>query len=213
VQNREMQQQIEAVIFASEEAVTLQVIRQVTGAEMDSAALQEVVEGINSEYRESGRPFFIHRIAGGYRMLSREEFAPVLRKLQAPKIRRRLSRSILEVLSVVAYHQPVTRGEIHQIRGVSSDYAIDRLMERRFIEVRGRADTPGRPLQYGTTKEFLDLFHLSSLKDLPKLREIKEILREHEEQEYLSQSGGEEPSPVETGLKSGAGEYDAEEQG
>ncbi len=114
-----MQQQIESVIFASEEAITLQVIRQVTGVEMDSAALQEVVEAINREYLESGRPFSIHRIAGGYRMLSREEFAPLLRKLQAPKIRRRLSRSILEVLSVVAYHQPVTRGEIQQIRGVS----------------------------------------------------------------------------------------------
>ncbi|NQU46096.1 MAG: SMC-Scp complex subunit ScpB [Chlorobium sp.] len=213
VQNRELQQQIEAVIFASEEAVTLQVIRQVTGEEMDSAALQKVVEGINSEYLESGRPFSIHRIAGGYRMLSREEFAPLLRKLQAPKIRRRLSRSILEALSVIAYHQPVTRGEIQQIRGVSPDYAVDRLMERGFIEVRSRADTPGKPLQYGTTKEFLDLFHLSSLKDLPKLREIKEILREHEEQEYLSQSGGEELSPAETGLESGAGEYDAEEQG
>ncbi|MWV53675.1 SMC-Scp complex subunit ScpB [Chlorobium phaeovibrioides] len=208
-----MQQQIESVIFASEEAITLQVIRQVTGVEMDSAALQEVVEAINREYLESGRPFSIHRIAGGYRMLSREEFAPLLRKLQAPKIRRRLSRSILEVLSVVAYHQPVTRGEIQQIRGVSPDYAIDRLMERGFIEVQGRADTPGRPLQYGTTKEFLDLFHLSSLKDLPKLREIKEILREHEEQEYLSQSGGEKLSPAATGQESGAGDYDREEKG
>ncbi len=69
---------------------------------------------------------------------------------------------------------------------MSPDYAIDRLLLRGFIEVRGRADSPGKPLQYGTTKEFLDLFHLSSLKDLPKLREIKEILQEHEEQEYLT---------------------------
>ena len=181
-----MQQDIEAVIFASEEAVTLQTIRQVTGRDLDSAEFQSIIEKLNAEYAETGRTFHIHRIAGGYRFLSRPEFSDILKKLLAPNIRRRLSQSILEVLAVIAYNQPVTRGEIQQIRGVSPDYAIDRLLLRGFIEVRGRADSPGKPLQYGTTKEFLDLFHLSSLKDLPKLREIKEILQEHEEQEYLT---------------------------
>ncbi len=181
-----MQQDIEAVIFASEEAVTLQTVRQVTGRDLDSAEFQSIIEKLNAEYAETGRTFHIHRIAGGYRFLSRPEFSDILKKLLAPNIRRRLSQSILEVLAVIAYNQPVTRGEIQQIRGVSPDYAIDRLLLRGFIEVRGRADSPGKPLQYGTTKEFLDLFHLSSLKDLPKLREIKEILQEHEEQEYLT---------------------------
>ncbi len=182
----QLQQDIEAVIFASEEAVTLQTIRQVTGRDLDSAEFQSIIEKLNAEYAETGRTFHIHRIAGGYRFLSRPEFSDILKKLLAPNIRRRLSQSILEVLAVIAYNQPVTRGEIQQIRGVSPDYAIDRLLLRGFIEVRGRADSPGKPLQYGTTKEFLDLFHLSSLKDLPKLREIKEILQEHEEQEYLT---------------------------
>ena len=181
-----MQQDIEAVIFASEEAVTLQTVRQVTGRDLDSAEFQSIIEKLNAEYAQTGRTFHIHRIAGGYRFLSRPEFSDILKKLLAPNIRRRLSQSILEVLAVIAYNQPVTRGEIQQIRGVSPDYAIDRLLLRGIIEVRGRADSPGRPLQYGTTKEFLDLFHLSSLKDLPKLREIKEILQEHEEQEYLT---------------------------
>ena len=181
-----MQQDIEAVIFASEEAVTLQTVRQVTGRDLDSAEFQSIIEKLNAEYAQTGRTFHIHRIAGGYRFLSRPEFSDILKKLLAPNIRRRLSQSILEVLAVIAYTPPVTRGEIQQIRGVSPDYAIDRLLLRGFIEVRGRADSPGKPLQYGTTKEFLDLFHLSSLKDLPKLREIKEILQEHEEQEYLT---------------------------
>ncbi len=185
-QDLQLQQYIEAVIFASEEAVTLQTIRQVTGIDMDSAEFQSIIEKLNAEYAETGRTFHIHRIAGGYRFLSRPEFSDILKKLLAPNIRRRLSQSILEVLAVIAYNQPVTKGEIQQIRGVSPDYAIDRLLLRGFIEVRGRADSPGKPLQYGTTKEFLDLFHLSSLKDLPKLREIKEILQEHEEQEYLT---------------------------
>jgi len=181
-----LQQYIEAVIFASEEAVTLQTIRQVTGKDLDSSEFQSIVDQLNAEYAETGRTFHIHRIAGGYRFLSRPEFGDILKKLLAPDIRRRLSHSLLEVLAVIAYNQPVTRGEIQQIRGVSPDYALDRLLLRGFIEVRGRADSPGKPLQYGTTKEFLDLFHLSSLKDLPKLREIKEILQEHEEQESLT---------------------------
>ncbi|NTW56774.1 MAG: SMC-Scp complex subunit ScpB [Chlorobiaceae bacterium] len=176
-----MRQQIEALIFASEEAVTLQTIKLVTGAELDSARLHDLVEQLNSEYGKTGRSFRIHRIAGGYRFLSTPEHEDILKKLLAPKIRRRLSRSVLEVLSVVAYNQPVTRGEIQQIRGVSPDYSLDRLLERGFIEVCGRADSPGKPLQYATTKDFLDLFHLPSLKDLPKLREIKEIMQEQEE--------------------------------
>lgn len=190
-----MQQSIEAFIFASEEAVTLQTIRQVTGTELDSAEFQSIIDKLNAEYAETGRTFHIHRIAGGFRFLSNPEFGGILKKLLAPNIRRRLSHSLLEVLAVIAYNQPVTRGEIQQIRGVSPEYALDRLLLRGFIEVRGRADSPGKPLQYGTTREFLDLFHLSSLKDLPKLREIKEILQENEEQEYLNRQDDKE-SPL-----------------
>jgi segregation and condensation protein B len=181
-----LQQQIEAIIFASEEAVTLQTIRLVTGRDLDSGMLHEIVEKLNTEYEETGRSFRIHRIAGGYRFLSSPEFADLLKKLLAPKIRRRLSRSVLEVLSVVAYNQPVTRGEIQQIRGVSPEYALERLLNRGFIEVCGRADSPGKPLQYITTKDFLDLFHLTSLKDLPKLREIKEIMQDQEDKPATS---------------------------
>ncbi len=188
----QLQQHIEALVFASEEAVTLQTIRQVTGRDLDSGELHGIIEQLNREYAASGRTFQIHRIAGGYRFLTRTEFGDVIKKLLAPKIRRRLSHSILEVLAVIAYNQPVTRGDIQQIRGVSPDYAIDRLLLRGFIEVRGRAELPGRPLQYGTTTDFLDLFHLSSLKELPKLREIKEILRENEEQEFLARADADE---------------------
>ena len=186
----QLQQQIEALVFASEEAVTLQTIRHITGRELDSGQLQTIIDSLNSEYAETGRTFQIHRIAGGYRFMARSEYSEILKKLLAPKIRKRLSRSLLEVLAVIAYNQPVTRGQIQQIRGVSPDYAIDRLLLRGVIEMRGRADSPGKPLQYGTTTDFLDLFHLSSLKELPKLREIKEILQEQEEQEYLTRQEG-----------------------
>lgn len=192
-QDRYILQSIEALIFASEEAITYQTICQVTGFDLKYRDLEAVVEALNREYDETGRTFRIHCIAGGFRFLSEPEHGDLIRKLLAPVIHRRLSRSMIEVLSVVAWHQPVTRGDIQQIRGVSPDYAIDRLLERGLIEVQGRADAPGRPLQYGTTREFLDLFHLSSLKDLPKLREIREILQEHEEQQYLASSAGELP--------------------
>ena len=188
-QDRHILQSIEALIFASPEAVTYQTICQVTGFDIKYGAFEAAVETLNREYEATGRTFRIHSIAGGYRFLSEPEHGDLVRKLLAPVIQRRLSRSMLEVLSVVAWHQPVTRGNIQQIRGVSPDYAIDRLLERGLLEVRGRADAPGRPLQYGTTREFLDLFHLSSLKDLPKLREIREILQEHEEQQYLASAG------------------------
>ena len=191
-QDIELQQHIEALIFASEEALTLQAIRQVTGRDINAGELQAIVECLNRDYEESGRSFQIYRIAGGYRFLARPEFGDILKKLLASKIRRRLSNSLLEVLAVIAYNQPVTRGEIQQIRGASPDYALDRLMLRGFIEVRGRADSPGKPLQYGTTTEFLDLFNLSTLKELPELREIKEILQEHEEQECITRLSGEE---------------------
>lgn len=192
--DRHLLQSIEALIFASAEAVTWQAVCQVTGVALKYAELEELVAELNRDYEATGRTFRIHSIAGGFRFLTEPEHGELVRKLLAPVIQRRLSRSMLEVLSVVAWHQPVTRGEIQQIRGVSPDYAIDRLMERGLVEVRGRADAPGRPLQYGTTREFLDLFHLSSLKDLPKLREIREILQEHEEQQYLASAAS-----VETG--------------
>jgi segregation and condensation protein B len=194
VQKKELplKQQIEALIFASEEALALPAIRAVIGKDLNAGELNAIVERLNQEYAESGRSFQIYRIAGGYRFLARPEFGDMLKKLLAPKVRRKLSNSLLEVLAVIAYNQPVSRGEIQQIRGASPDYALDRLLLRGFIEVRGRADSPGKPLQYGTTTEFLDMFNLSTVKELPELREIKEILQEHEEQECITRLSGDE---------------------
>lgn len=183
-------QQVEAVIFASDEAATLSLIRQVTGAEgLTTARLEALVADLNAGYAIAGLTFRIRHIAGGYRFLSEPQFGDLLKKLLAPKIRRKLSQPVLEVLSIIAYRQPITKGEIQQFRGTSPDYAVDRLLERGLITVYGRADSPGRPLQYGTTDDFLDLFSLRSLKELPQLREIRELLREHEEQERLAGGG------------------------
>jgi segregation and condensation protein B len=183
-----VQQQIEAIVFAANEVVTVATIRQITGLLLRPAEIKNMVERLNKEYEATGRTFRIHAIAGGYRMLTCPEFSDLLRPLNAPKTRRAFSRSLLEVLAVIAYNQPVTRADIQQVRGVSPDYAVERLLHHGLIEVRGRADAPGRPLQYGTTAAFLDMFHLSSLTDLPKLREIREILQEQEEERELQPS-------------------------
>ncbi|PWW82237.1 MULTISPECIES: SMC-Scp complex subunit ScpB [Prosthecochloris] len=182
------EQKIEAVIFASEESVSSQEIMQVLDEKLSAPEIEACVERLNESYASTGRCFRIAGVGGGFRFLTLSSLEPTLKKMLAPKIQRKLSQSALEVLAVIAYQQPVTRGEIQQVRGVSPDYFVNKLLERGLIDVRGRADTPGKPLLYGTTKEFLDFFNLQSLKDLPKLREIKELVQDKEIQDYLSSS-------------------------
>ncbi|WP_244148005.1 SMC-Scp complex subunit ScpB [Prosthecochloris aestuarii] len=184
-----MRQKIEAVIFASEEAVPASFICQVLESGVSAAEVDDAVNALNAFYTQSGRAFRIESIAEGYRFMTIPALAPLLRKMLAPKIRRKLSQSVLEVLAVIAYQQPVSRSDIQHIRGVSPDYAVNKLLERGLIDVRGRAASVGKPLLYGTTKEFLDFFHLSSLKDLPKLREIRELARDKDIENFLMSSG------------------------
>ncbi|MBF0586554.1 SMC-Scp complex subunit ScpB [Prosthecochloris sp. N3] len=185
-QEPSLHQQVEALVFASEEAVSADDIVRMLGTDLTVRQIDRLVDELNHSYDTTGRSFRIVRIAGGFRFLTIPALAPLLRKLQAPTVRRKLSQSVLEVLAVIAYRQPVSRSEIQQVRGVSPDYAINKLLERGLIDVRGRARTVGKPLLYGTTKEFLDLFQLPSLQDLPKLREIKELVHDREVREYLS---------------------------
>ena len=184
-----VRQKIEAVIFASEEAVPASFICQVLESGVSAAEVDDAVNALNAFYTQSGRAFRIESIAEGYRFMTFPALAPLLRKMLAPKIRRKLSQSVLEVLAVIAYQQPVSRSDIQHIRGVSPDYAVNKLLERGLIDVRGRAASVGKPLLYGTTKEFLDFFHLSSLKDLPKLREIRELARDKDIENFLMSSG------------------------
>ena len=173
-------QAVEALVFASDVALRAEDVAraygEVTGAEVDAAAVEAAVERINGAYRRTGRAFRIRRWAGGLRLATIEETAPFVRALFADDASKRLSRSLLETLAVIAYKQPVTRPEVDHVRGVASDYALRQLLERDFVTIAGRGDGVGRPLLYATTDRFLEQFGLGALAELPTPREIEDIL-------------------------------------
>jgi len=162
---------IESLIFASGGIVTLNALCRVIVDEEREAvrgALNELVD----DYAKREGGFFIDKVAGGYEFRSKPEFSPWITNLLGASARR-LSRAALETLAMVAYRQPVTRGEVEGIRGVDSGGVLSTLMERRLIKITGRKNTPGRPVVYSTTKEFLEVFDLKDLSSLPSLKEIE----------------------------------------
>lgn len=173
-------QAVEALIFASDVALrpadVALVYGEVTGAEVDVSEVEQAVDRLNHAYRHGGRAFRVERWAGGLRLATTEEVGPFLRALFDGEDEKRLSRSLLETLAVIAYKQPTTKPEVDHVRGVGSDYALRQLMERDFVTISGRGEGVGRPLLYSTTERFLDQFGLSDLSDLPSTREIEEIL-------------------------------------
>ncbi|OLD79268.1 MAG: SMC-Scp complex subunit ScpB [Ignavibacteria bacterium 13_1_40CM_2_61_4] len=175
---------IEALIFASDEPLTPRQIVEILGsADQGGPRLRTredeivgMIRELNGEYVRAGRAFRIIQIAGGFQFATMPDFADWLGRMVKEKAKRKLTQATLETLSVIAYKQPVTKPEMEAIRGVNADYAIQRLMERGLITIVGRAATAGRPLLYGTTADFLKHFGLNDLSDLPKPREIEEIM-------------------------------------
>lgn len=177
-----MIQAVEAVVFAADVPVSLEALRRtisdVSGVNVEIETIEEVISELNSLYESNGRAIRIHNWGGGYRMATVEDVAPYVKTHLHHEEERRLSRALLETLSVIAYKQPVSKPEIDHVRGVQSDYAIGQLMERDFVTILGRADSVGRPLLYGTTEHFLEQFGLSALDELPRPREIEDLLND-----------------------------------
>lgn len=172
---------IEALVFAADRPTTRAVIAgiysEVCGDELPSAAdIDESVERINDYYEAADRAFRVREWAGGFRMATVPEMAPYIQTLKSQDQKKRITRSLMETVAILAYRQPVAKSEIESVRGVNCDYAIRRLLEHGLIDVVGRSEGIGRPLLYGTTDRFLELFGLNSVSDLPNLREIEEIL-------------------------------------
>lgn len=178
--NNDIKNIIESLIFASEEQISAKQIREILSSfsiKTDANKIEQAVDKLNEEYNEAGSSFEIIKIAGGYQFATRKEYGVYVGKLFDEKQRKKLSQSSIETLAIIAYKQPITRNEIEFIRGVNVDYIVNSLLERDLVCITGRAETPGRPILYGTTDTFLKVLGLNSLADLPKLKEINEILQ------------------------------------
>lgn len=171
---------VEALIFASDRPLSTMeltdLINQAFGFMEDKISMDQVeaaVEGVAEKYAAEFYPFEVRQSGGGWQFLSKKEYHKTIAQLNGDKFLKRLSVAALETLAIIAYKQPVTKGEIEAIRGVSSDYAVQKLLEKELIVISGRNEKlPGHPLLYATSKSFMDYFGINSPEDLPKIKEV-----------------------------------------
>jgi segregation and condensation protein B len=166
---------IEAVIFAANELISVEQLARLL-EDMDPETIAQLIYELQKEYNETGRSFQILGIANGFQICTRDQYAEWIRKFYTTELSSRLTVSALEALAIIAYKQPVTRAEVEEIRGVNSDGVLRTLLERNLIKVTGRRQTPGRPMIYGTTTDFLMHFGLKDLSELPSVDEIERML-------------------------------------
>lgn len=173
--NGQMASIIEALILASPEPLQNKRIQQVV-QDATPAKITEAIAALNNRYMETGSSFRIREIAGGYQFHILPDYVGYVEELFTRRRKMRLTRAALETVAIIAYKQPATKTEIEHIRGVASDGVLQNLLEKNMISIVGRAKTVGKPLQYGTTDEFLKFFGLARLDALPKMSEIEELL-------------------------------------
>jgi len=161
---------IEALLFVADEPLSAGKLAEAVG--VGAQEVRALVEGLRAEYEAGGRAFTIEELAGGYRMFTRPEYHPYLHIFSKAPREVKLSPAALETLAIVAYKQPINRAAMEAIRGVDASGVIQRLLEYRLIKIVGRSEELGRPLLYGTTKEFLEHFGLKSIRDLPNVQEL-----------------------------------------
>ena len=171
---------VEALLIAADEPIGAARLASVLGAEAGARQVRAYVDDLNDDYVSTGRSFRITEVAGGFQLTLHQDFAPWIRQLMREKSPTRLSQASLETLSIVAFKQPITKAQVEHVRGVSVDGVLRHLLEKALIRIAGRAEGAGRPLLYGTTRDFLKHFGLKTLSDLPKLRELEELLKEQE---------------------------------
>lgn len=173
---KQLTQHIEALIFSANSPISrqeiLDVLETAFETEFKEEEVDEAIEILRERYQPEEFAFELVDISGGLRFLTKSAFFPTVGTHLRLTTRKRLSRSALETLSIIAYKQPVTKSEIENIRGVGSDYAMQKLLEKELVAIVGRSDGPGRPLLYGTSEKFMDYFGIKSLEDLPKPKDF-----------------------------------------
>jgi segregation and condensation protein B len=173
---------VEALIFAADGPIKTE--RLAEALDVPVADIKEAIEALEVDYAERPRGFFLQEVAGGYQLRTQPEYADYLRKLGRSRPFR-FSRPALESLAIIAYRQPVTRSEIEYLRGVDSGSVLKTLLEKRLVRILGKKDVPGKPMIYGTTKEFLELFGLPDLSSLPTLTEFSELAPDAETESLM----------------------------
>ncbi len=171
---------IEVLIFASEKPLTsleiVELINNAFGFMDERVSLDQVescLDGIREKYASEFYPFEVKESGGGWQFLTKKDFHKTITQLNGDKFLKRLSNAALETLAIIAYKQPITKGEIEAIRGVNSDYSVQKLLEKELIVIAGRNEKmPGHPLIYTTSKSFMDYFGINTTEDLPKIREV-----------------------------------------
>ena len=176
MERSEQRRVVEALVLAAPEPVSPARLAQIV-PECSEALAKDLVRELNESYEKEDRAFEIWEVAGGFQVRTSAEFSGYLQQLQRQRPLR-LSQAALETLSIVAYKQPATRAEIEAVRGVDVGAVLRGLLERQLVRMAGHRDTPGRPMLYATTRRFLEVFGMGTLKELPSLRELDELARE-----------------------------------
>lgn len=202
---------LESLLFTSEAPLSIARIREII-PELKPKEIQQAVGNLNDQYQKSGRTFEIKEIAGGYQLFTLPEYADYVDKLFQTKQKSRLTQKALETVAIIAYKQPLTRHEIEEIRGVNVDGVMKTLLSRNLVTISGRAKAPGSPFLYITTKRFLDYFGLNSLEDLPKLKEIDELIDVGDERFPHHETIFREIDLVDLGLQSNGNEEERKEK-
>ena len=171
---------VEAILVSSDRPIKLGSISDAMGVHLDipvaHGCILKAIETLNDQYAKEDRAFSIEQVSGGFRLMTRPEHAPVVAAMHRARATTRLSKPALETLAIIAYRQPITRAELESIRGVACGEVVRTLMDRRMVKITGRAEELGRPMLYGTTRQFLDTFGLASVKDLPKPEDFADQL-------------------------------------
>ncbi|HNM25620.1 MAG TPA: SMC-Scp complex subunit ScpB [Saprospiraceae bacterium] len=189
-----LKQQIEALIFAAPQPIPLAeikaVLEELSQGEVSEADIAGALEQTRNQYQGESYAFELVEIAGGFQFLTKGAYHNVIAIHLKQTTKKRLSQAALETLALIAYKQPVSKSELEEIRGVSCDYALNKLLEKELVMISGRSEGPGRPLLYSTTDKFMDYMGIRNLNDLPKIKEFAPV-----ENTVGEAPSAEEPAP------------------
>lgn len=164
--------QVEAILITTDRPLASAKLAQIVGG-VKTDQVDKAIEALNEAYTASQRSFRIEQLAGGWQIMTLPDYRDVLASFHRARIETRLSPAAMETLAIIAYRQPILRADIESVRGVASGEVVRGLMERKLVKIVGRAEELGRPMLYGTTRQFLELFGLANIKDLPKIEELQ----------------------------------------